>query len=97
MIHDGEPITYVAEVPDGVLIVRSFVSGGGDTEQHEVSKYATTFATSAGYGFLPASRSHSTLLTLDAEGSQWIRGHHRDNSEEARALLAAFKLVRSAA
>ena len=85
----GEPITYVTLDHDderAIIVVRSFVARGEVFLDDRV-----------GYGFLPTSTAHTALLDADVEGSCWIRGHHRNNSEEVAALLAAYKLVRSAA
>jgi hypothetical protein len=38
----------------------------------------------------------SPIFWLDTEGQRWIRGHHLEKSAEGSALLAAYKLVRSA-
>lgn len=85
----GEPITYVTPDRDDektILVIRSFVAQGEVFLDDRV-----------GYGFLPTSTAHTALLDADVEGSYWIRGHHRNNSEEVAALLAAYKLTRSAA
>jgi hypothetical protein len=39
----------------------------------------------------------SPIFWIDAEGQNWIRGYHLEQSAEGSALLAAYKLVRSAA
>jgi hypothetical protein len=43
------------------------------------------------------SRNMSTLLNAWNEGVAWIRGRYEDNSLDAHALLAAYKLWASAA
>lgn len=82
-ICEGEPVTYLIGSEDGVHIVRSFIAKGNYWLGSGVMSVTST--------------RHPALLDPVNEGSHWIRRHHRDNSEEVAALLAAYKLTRSAA
>lgn len=89
----GDPITYViveANAPPSTEelvhgLRRDFVDGGHDKipPPNEVVFWL--------YG------NGTPVLWVEAEGLRWIRGHHYSNSLEGQALLAAYKLVRSAA
>ena len=83
MICDGEPVTYVCGKGDHIFVVRSFIAQGN-------------FWLGSGVMSVTSTR-HPALLDPVNEGSHWIRKHHRNNSEEVAALLAAYQLTRSAA
>lgn len=86
----GEPITYIGMDGD---VVRSYIGDGNDggwappIGPHDADSEV----------FMPVSHSNPALLAVADEGVSWIRGHHHNNSDKARELLAIHKLVASAA
>jgi hypothetical protein len=88
----GEPITYIADGHGTVVVVRSFVQ-----DSREVFPPGFEHEGGGQQLWLTTDRLYATLISEDGEGMGWIRGHHCDNSEEVAALLAAYKLTRSAA
>lgn len=85
----GDPITYVSielRRDKGVQCVRrDYVDGGHDK-----------IPAPNDLGFW-LKGDGTPVLFADGEGLTWMRGHHREDSSDAQALLAAYKLARSAA
>lgn len=92
----GDPVTYVVAITlhdsgrgrafrVDLGLHHDFVDGGHDKipEPTEVGFWL---------------RGNGTpVLWMEAEGLRWIRGHCRRDTPEGQALLAAYKLARSAA
>ena len=85
----GEPITYVdtVEAAPRSFYPAKYRKGLVRSEVDEVLSYGVFLVTPDG----------SPFLGPKDEGVRWIRGHHTEQSEIGKALLAAYALSQSVA
>ena len=84
----GEPITYVSVVAIHPKVRWGLKRGRVDPSVIYPSGHEHCFC---------VDTNASPIFWIGDEGQNWIRGYHLEHSAEGSALLAAYKLVRSAA